>query len=241
MILAPGDHLRVPRVEMHLTPGNRLRNSLARSGERTFLSHEVVELDGVLVTSKLRTTVDLGMGLRREQAFAAMCAMAKVADYDREELEFEIREKGRFAGYRGVCQIRALAPYVQTKYGSGPECVLGLSWRDQPGMPPLALQHPVGHPDGIYYLDLSCPDLKYGAEYNGQRWHGEDRKKYDAKRIAWLVEHDHWIIDVFEADDVYGSDTDPGYRLRRGVERARQRFGGLSWSGQTRDGQNWLG
>jgi hypothetical protein len=241
MILAPGDHLSVPAVSMHLGPGCRLRNPLATSGERTFLSHEVVELEGILVTSKLRTTVDLGMGLHRESAFAAMCAMAKVADFEPDDLMFEIRERGRFAGYRGVRQIRALAPHVDTAYGSAPECVLGLAWKEEPGMPPLTLQHPVSHPGGTYYLDLSCPELKYGAEYNGLRWHGEDRAVYDAERVAWLVEHDDWIIDVFGSDDIYGLGRDPGFRLREGVERARRRYGALTWTGQNRYGENWLG
>jgi hypothetical protein len=241
MILAPGDHLRVPAVSMHLRPGCRLRNPLSISGERTFLPHEVVEIRGLAVTSKLRTSVDLGMGLRREPAFAAMCSMAKIADYEKDDLLFELREKGRFAGYRGVRRARALAPFVRPEYGSAPESLLGLSWEDQPGMPPLTLQHPVTHPGGTYYLDLSCPELKYGAEYNGPRWHGEERAAYDANRVEWLVEHDDWIIDVFERDDLYGSRCDPGLRLKEGVERARRRYGSLSWSGQNRHGESWLG
>jgi hypothetical protein len=241
MILAPGDHLAVPAVSMHLSPGHRLRNPLSTSGERTFLTHEVVDLEGLAVTSRLRTTVDLGMGLRRVTAFAALCAMAKVADFDREELRFEIRERGRFAGYRGVRQIRALEPYVDPRYGSAPECALGLAWSEEPGMPALTLQHPVHHPDGVYYLDLSAPELKYGAEYNGPRWHGAERAKYDAARRAWLVEHTDWIIDVFERDDVFGPGGDPGVRLRRGIGRARQRYGALAWTGQNRYGDSWLG
>ncbi|MGI8522332.1 MAG: hypothetical protein ACR2K3_03335 [Nocardioides sp.] len=241
MILAPGDHLRVPAVSMHLYPGSRLRNPLAQGGERAFLPREVVEIEGLAVTSKLRTTIDLGRGLRRESAFAAMCSIANVADFDREELNFEVRERGRFAGYRGVRQARALALLVRTGYGSPPECVLGLSWEDQPGMPPLRLQHPVAHPGGTYFLDLSCPELRYGAEYNGPRWHGEERAAYDADRVAWLVEDEGWIIDIFETDDVYGRGREPGLRLRMGIERARRRFGSLSWTGQNRYGESWLG
>ena len=241
MVLAPGDHLCVPPVSMHLRPGCRLRNPLVRSGERTFLPHEVVEIEGIAVTSRLRTTIDLGMGLRRTSAFAAMCAMAKVADFERDDLLFEVRERGRFAGYRGVRQIRLLAPHVRAQFGSGPECALGLAWEDEPGMPPLTLQHPVAHPNGTYYLDLSCPELKYGAEYNGARWHGEERSAYDAERVRWLVERDDWIIDIFESDDVYGPGRDPGMRLRHGIERARRRYGSLAWRGQNRYGDNWLG
>ena len=85
-----------------------------------------------------------------------------------------------------------------------------------------------------------CPDLKYGAEYNGPRWHGEDRAAYDAERIAWLVEHDGWIIDVFESAHVYGASRDPGVRLRQGIERARRRT--ALWRGRAGRGTGrWLG
>jgi hypothetical protein len=241
MILAPGDHQRVPEVSMHLRPGGRLRNPLSRSGERTFLPHELVSIQGLTVTSKLRTMVDLGMRLRRESAFAAMCAMAKVADFEEDDLLFEVRQRGRFAGYRGIRQCRALAPFVRPEFGSPAECRLGLAWHDQPGMPPLTLQHAVAHPRGTYYLDLSCPELKYAAEYDGPRWHGEERAAYDASRARWLVEEDDWIIDVFTTDDLYGPGRDPGLRLRQGIERARRRFGALSWHGQSRSGERWLG
>jgi hypothetical protein len=240
MVLAPGDHLQVPAVSMHLRPGCRLRNPLAGSGERTFHPGELVQVEGLTVTSKLRTTADLGMGLRRGAAFAAMCAMSKVADFEKDELIFEIREKGRFAGYRGVRQARELAPLVRPEYGSGPECILGLAWESEPRMPPLTLQHCVRHPAGAYFLDLSCPALRYGAEYNGPRWHGAERAVYDAERISWLVEHDDWIIDVFGTGDV-GRAQDPGLRMLGGVGRARRRFGSLAWTGQTKSGESWLG
>lgn len=241
MVLAPGDHLRVPPVEMHLGPGNRLRNGLVRGGERTFLPGEVIEVEGLLLTSKLRTTVDLGMCLPRRQAFAGMCAMCRVADFDRDELEYELRERGRFAGYRGVRQARELAPHTSSRFGSAAECALALEWKDMGGLPDFVPQHPVRSPNGLFYLDLAVPALKYAAEYDGARWHDDDRATYDAARMAWLVDHEGWIVDVFEADDLYGPRRDAGLRLARGIERARRRFGSLSWTGQTRDGASWVG
>lgn len=241
MVLAPGDHRQVPAVSVHLTPGNRLRNPMTVSGERRFLARDLVEVEGVTVTSRLRTTVDLGMGLRREQAFAALCSMATTGGFDRDELCDEIRERGRFAGYRGVRQIRALEPWVDPRFGSPAECLLALSWHDLPDLPAFVPQHPVSSPAGMFYLDLAVPALKYAAEYDGQHWHGEDRTSHDAARRAWLVEHEQWIIDVFTDGDVYGPGRDPGLRLRMGLERARRRFGSLSWRGQTHDGEPWLG
>jgi hypothetical protein len=241
MILAPGDHLQVPRLEVHLAPGKRLRNGVAAGGERTFVRGEVVELEGVWVTSKLRTTVDLGMCLPRRQAFAAMCAMSQVADFDRAELECELREHGRFAGYRGVRQARALVTGIDARFGSAAECVLALEWIDQGGLPQFVPQHPVAGPHGMFYLDLAVPALKYAAEYNGPRWHDDDRASYDAGRLTWLVQHEDWIVDVFGTDDLYGPRRDPGTRLAAGIRRARRRFGGLSWTGQNRSGDSWLG
>jgi hypothetical protein len=241
MVLAPGDHLRIPRVEMHLVPGNRLRNPLAASGERMFLPGEVIELEGLQVTSKLRTTVDLATRLPRRQAFAAMCAMCRVADFDREELRFALRERGRFAGYRGVRQARELEPMVDPRFGSAAECVLALEWEEQGDLPKPVPQHPVQGPSGMFYLDLAVPALKYAAEYNGARWHDDDRATYDAARMRWLVEQEGWIIDVFESDDLYGQGRDPGLRLKLGIQRARRRFGRLSWTGQNRDGDSWVG
>jgi hypothetical protein len=241
MVLAPGDHLRVPPVEMHVGPGNRLRNPLAVGGERTFRPGEVVELEGLLVTSRLRTTVDLAMGLPRRQAFAAMCAMCHVADFDRDELRFELRERGRFAGYRGVRQGRELEPHADPRFGSAAECALALEWKDVGGLPDFVPQHPVRGPKGMFYLDLAVPALKYAAEYNGPRWHDDERATYDANRMAWLVENEDWIVDVFETEDLYGSSCDPGLRLTSGIRRARRRFGSLSWTGQNRDGESWVG
>jgi hypothetical protein len=242
MVLAPGDHLRVPPVEMHLMPGNRLRNPIAASGERIFMPGEVIELEGgVRVTSMVRTSADLGMRLPRREAFAAMCAMCRVADFDRDQLRFELRERGRFAGYRGVRQARELEPMADPRFGSAAECVLALEWHDQGDLPHFVPQHPVQGPRGRFYLDLALPALKYAAEYNGARWHDDDRATYDAARLTWLVEHEGWMIDVFESDDLYGSGRDPGLRLKSGIAMARRRFGTLAWTGQSRDGASWVG
>src|SRR5262249_32562698 len=81
MVLAPGAHLKIPSVDLFRPPGNRVKRENVRSGERTLFAEEVVEMDGLRVTSKLRTTCDLGMQLPHRQAFAGMCAMMKVADF----------------------------------------------------------------------------------------------------------------------------------------------------------------
>lgn len=241
MVLAPGDHLEVPLLDVRRRPGFRLSNGVARGGERTFLADELVTLEGTVVTSKLRTAADLGMSPGRARAFAGMCAMATVADFERAELMEVLEERGRFAGYRRVRQARALAPLVDPRVGSPAECVLLLAWYDEGDLPQPVPQHPVPGPGGMYYLDLAAPALKYSAEYRGARWHGADREVKDASRLAWLVEHEGWSVDIFEVHDVFGPGCDPGRRLRQGITAARRRFGGLAWTGQNKAGESWLG
>src|SRR3569623_3034074 len=42
MVLAPGDHLSVPRVDVFRSPGNRMKRDAVRSGERGMRSDEIV-------------------------------------------------------------------------------------------------------------------------------------------------------------------------------------------------------
>jgi hypothetical protein len=234
MVLAPNDHLRVPTVDMFRPgPGYRLRGRGVRSGERTLHSGEVVELDGVRATSKVRTTCDLGMLLPRVHAFAGMCSMMKVADFDRSVLADQADR--RFKGYRWVRQLRDLAPRVDDRFQSPGECALALRWGDHGNLPPYEPQYEVAGPAGSYFLDLACVGLPYGAEYDGSRWHGLERAGADEERRTWMSEHgERWIIDVFGAADVYGPSQRAGDRLMAGIARARREFGARAWSGQDR-------
>ena len=65
MALAPNDHLSAPKVSMfkHADAG-RLRNDLARSGERTVLPRDLMDVGGLCVTTPLRTALDLGRSSR---------------------------------------------------------------------------------------------------------------------------------------------------------------------------------
>ena len=87
MILAPNDHLLTPPVSMFVNrKGGRLRNELTRSGQRLLPKSDVMEVQGVLVTTPLRTACDLGRLLHRDSAFAALDAMLRLGAFDRDEL-----------------------------------------------------------------------------------------------------------------------------------------------------------
>ena len=103
MILAPNDHLLTPRVSVFCPPGCRLRNELTASGERRLALRDVAEIDGLRVTTPLRTACDLGRLLHRDQAIAALDSLAALRFSRSDEL---LQEIARFRRYRGVIQLR---------------------------------------------------------------------------------------------------------------------------------------
>ncbi|GGO87353.1 hypothetical protein GCM10011584_11750 [Nocardioides phosphati] len=106
MALAPGSHLATPTPQLYLPPGRRLRNGLVESGARELLRRDVVEMDGLLVTSPLRTACDLGRLLHRDQALAALDSMLRSATVTREQLVAEV-ERFRCQGPVGTAQWRS--------------------------------------------------------------------------------------------------------------------------------------
>jgi hypothetical protein len=223
MVLEPNAHLAVPPVDLFLLPGGRLRRDVTRSGQRELLADEIEVLDGIRVTTKLRTTCDLGRHLPRRQAFAAMCAMLRVADFTLDDLRRQAQM--RFRGHRWVRQLRALIPLCDPRFESPGECALALIWHDTPGLPPFEPQLRVAGPHGFFYLDLAVPGLRYGAEYDGAEFHGPEHAAADDARRTWLTEQGGWLLSVFIADDVRGTGQRASDRLQRDIAEARHTFG----------------
>ncbi len=223
MALAPGDHLRVPQVSVFRRPGYRLRNALASSGERRLAQTDVMEVGGLRVTVPLRTACDLGRLLRRDQALGALDLMLRLREFGGAELMDATR---RFKGYRGVTQLRALAPLADRRAESPGESILRLRWLDCGNLPAPTPQLEVPGPDGSYFLDLGVMGLRYAAEYDGAEWHGPERRQHDAVRRAWVSEQLGFEIDVFKAANIHGIQQDAETILTHGIARARMRRGG---------------
>ncbi|MDQ6642571.1 MAG: hypothetical protein M3Y66_08765, partial [Actinomycetota bacterium] len=110
MVLAPNTHLHETPVSFfHRKPGLRSRASMCDSGERTMLDSDVTEICGLPVTTALRSALDMGRLLKRPRAFAALDSMLRLKKFEHAEL---LEQPSRFKGYRGVRQLRALAPWA---------------------------------------------------------------------------------------------------------------------------------
>lgn len=204
-VLPPGAHLEVPPVSMFCLPGSRLRSKLVESGQRMMLRTDTEVINGIRVTTPLRTACDVGRNLHRDQAIGVMDALAALNGFDVPRL---VAEAERFKGFRGVRQLRYLAPLVDKKSGSPGEGTLRLRWLEVP-LPRPECQVEVSGPDGrCFFIDIGLPEWRLGAEYFGEEFHGEEQRENDESRLGWLREREDWTIAVARKHNVYGADQD---------------------------------
>jgi hypothetical protein len=231
MILAPGEHVEVPRVSMfHRRRGHRLRNGLVVSGQRMMADEDVLEIDGIVVTTPLRTACDLGRSRSRDAAFSGMSMMLRLGAFTHDQL---LEASAGFRGYRYVRQFRALAPLVDGRVQSPQEAVTLLRWLDCSDLPRPEPQRPVPAPvwvaGGYYAVDLGVDDLRFGVEYDGVEFHGPDRAAHDERRRTWIRDEHCWLLRVVGKDNIYGPKRDIEQILRAGVREARARMKDRRW------------
>ena len=108
---------------------------------RQLTGRDVVLVEGVHVTTPLRTALDLGRLLPAGRALGAMDALLGIGSFTHTQL---LAELPRMAGCPGVGQLRLLAPQVDARAAGLAESVLRLHWNEArlptpvPGMPVAA-------------------------------------------------------------------------------------------------------
>ena len=221
MLLLPNEHLHALPISMFLPAGRgRLRNKLADSGERSFREEDLVVIDGVRMTTPLRTALDLGRQRWPEPALTALDALHRLKAFTVPELVSEVE---RFAKMRWVTTLRLVAAHTDGRSESGGETVVRWRWKDMPVPPPLP-QIEVRCGTKLARIDVGNEELRFGVEFQGREWHtGEEKEALDSERYAWLRDDAGWIVEPVWTPDVYG----PSERLEDvifdGVRRARLR------------------
>ena len=189
----------LPALEVVSLPGNgRVRRSGTSGGQRDLRKDELCEVEGVLVTSAVRTAMDLACLHGRNAALATLDAFMRNCDVTLADFQ---RHLPRYYRRRGVKQLRELIGYA-SPYAESP----GESWTRMTiidaGLPVPKLQFWV-HDGGLprFRVDLAYPLLKIAIEYDGQEFHeGDERKKADEERRDWLREHG-WVVIVVRKSD----------------------------------------
>jgi hypothetical protein len=222
--LAPNEHLDVPPIScFRPSDAGRLRNALSSSGERAIRPRDLMETSGLVVTTPLRTALDLGrLQPTADLKLHGMDCMLSLGRFTLEEL---IAEIPRFARQRGVVELRVLGPLADGGSESFGETALRLRWRAA-GLPRPETQISV-RVDGreVYRLDLGLEELLFAAEYEGEQWHGEDEWQYDEERRLWLERERGWSISVYRKPNVFGTQQDAERLLRIAYDAARARRG----------------
>jgi very-short-patch-repair endonuclease len=220
MVLAPGEHLEAMPVRMMRRRGSAsLRNPVSVRGERDLRDDEIVEMQGLAVTTPLRTCADLGMVRWPSESLAGMNAIYRTGLVDKERL---LALSAGFKGRRWVTTFRAVAPLVHDLCESPAEDVLWLRCHEAG----LDLQPQVELWDGSDFVarfDLADPDLKFAVEYDGADWHStpeqlaRDRRRRDRARALG------WTIVVIRSEDLFAQTLRAEELVRAGHRAARAR------------------
>ena len=203
-----------PPVETCALRGQaRSRLTGVRGRTRDLTPEDVMELDGLRVTTPLRTALDLGCHLRRREAFAALCGFA----HEHQILAAALTKGAeRFGRRRGVLQLRELSPLVDPRVESPREAWTLLAIQDA-GLPKPEPQVWI-EVDGVptYRLDFAYREHRICVEYDGVDWHDltDEQRRKDAARRRWLVRNG-WTVIVVRLGDFTGGGLDRWLRELR--------------------------
>lgn len=196
-----------PPIDACVLPGSEPSSRRGIDGHsRDLAPSDIGEVEGLRVTTPLRTALDLGCTLRAREALAALDAFARLHGVTAADLS---RELPRFKGRRGVRQLRDLVPLVDGRAESPRE-----SWTRyeiiRAGLPAPEPQFWI-EINGVptYRLDLAYPHRRVVIEYDGYDAHERtpEQKERDRERRKWLREHG-WSVIVIRIGDFTGSALD---------------------------------
>jgi very-short-patch-repair endonuclease len=177
----------------------RQNRSEWRNGERDLASRDVMRVNGLRVTTPLRTALDLACKLPRRDALAAVDQFMRVHELTRDDLR---RELPRYFRRRGVVQLRAIVAAADPRAESPAESWVRMAIMDA-GLPAPEVQYSV-IVDGAerYRLDLAYPRHRICIEYDGVEFHTAPAdRRADADRRDWLRQRG-WTVIVLTRDDL---------------------------------------
>jgi hypothetical protein len=159
----------VPALESFVLRGHDPTDRAdCHGGTRDLLPEDWCVIDGVRVTTPVRTAVDLACRLSRREALAALDAFAREHGLTVAEMT---RLLQRYRRRRGVIQARELVQLADPRAESSGESWTRLEIHDN-GLPDPEPQFWVvinGVP--TYRLDLAYPKAKVLVEYDGEDFH----------------------------------------------------------------------
>jgi len=167
-------------------------------GKRDLLPDEIVEINGIRVTTPIRTACDIACLRGRHRALATLDAFRR--EFALTDVDFALFLP-RYRGRRGVRQLRELVTLSDPRSESPGESWTRLEiidaglpapepqvWVDLPGWGPVRLDHAYRH-------------LKIAIEFDGREFHGDDQRDHDLARREAL-RRAGWIVIVVTSTDL---------------------------------------
>lgn len=209
---SPGEHPAVPDAEC-VVPARvePVRRPGLRCFQAPLTDDEVVVVEGIRVTTPLRTALDCARYLPPFMGLGTIDAMAHQKLVVPQEMAVEIE---RFRGDRFVARARRLIAACEPRTESFGESWLRLRCLDA-GFPRPEAQ--VRLPDDecpTWRLDLGFVEFQAGAEYDGEEFHSSDEQiAHDAYRREDCLRSFGWTVFGFTKALVLGPSMTLEYAL----------------------------
>ncbi|GAB6986091.1 DUF559 domain-containing protein [Nocardioides pyridinolyticus] len=168
-------------------------------GTRDLRPGDWCDVDGVRVTTPIRTAMDLGCKLSRRQGLAAMDALMRSYGFTVEDM---MRMLPRYFRRRGVRRLRTIVALGDPRSESRAESWVRLEIVDH-GLPLPVLQHWVDV-DGVptYRLDLAYPHARVAVEYDGEEFHTTPEQRERDRRRRERLRELGWTVIVLTKSDL---------------------------------------
>lgn len=157
------------------------------------LAQEILELDGMRVTSPARTAFDLGRHIvKRDAAVQRLDALANATDVKRAEIDAVIADH---PAARGTPRLRRILPLMDGGAESPQETIARLVLIDA-GLPAPRTQVRVfdEHGQFVARIDMAYDEVLVGIEYDGpQHWNDpavrqrDIDKQYALTELGWII------------------------------------------------------
>lgn len=191
----------------------------------SLLPEEVVEIDGVRLTSPARTWLDLASVLSVDELVVAgdslVCAHGP--DFPRPRRPLctieDLRSMlGRHPGARGIRKARAALEFIRVGSDSQPETVLRLAIV-RAGLPEPALNYAVVgiHGAAVLWPDAAYPQQRIAVQYEGGHHNAADQYLRDIRRADTTAEYG-WIEVRVSKIDLAGERPTAVRKVRAALE-----------------------
>lgn len=169
------------RIELLHDLKGSSRHGIGRMTHRYQLaSSEYMELDGLLVTTPIRTAFDIGRVTPEWRGLGYLDALHRATAFSIPAL---VRYVEAHPGWRHIRQLRAIAPLIDGKAESPPESWLRLLMiRGDLPAPETQIVIPDDKGYEFARADLGYREQKIGIEYDGDEYHSTEAQRA----------HDEW-------------------------------------------------